>query len=475
MSTNAPEISETLETDYLIIGCGAVGMAFADIVLSESDADIVIVDRLHKPGGHWNHAYPFVTLHQPSAFYGVSSRELSRGLTDQVGLNKGLSDMATGAEVLAYFDDVMRHQFLPSGRVRYFPMCEYNGDGEFTSLTGGQRRKVTIRKKIVDATWLNTSVPATHTPKFEIEPGVRFMPLNDLPNVTSPPDGYVVLGSGKTGIDACLWLLSNDVAPDAITWVMPRDAWLINRANVQPSMEFFEQTLGAQATQMEAMAQATSPDDLFDRLEAAGVLLRIDTERRPTMFHAATVSPLEIEQLRRIKNVVRMGRVTSLGKDKITLTDGAVPTTRNTIHIDCTASAVSNGAIKPVFEEGLITPQTIRSYQPVFSSALIAHIELTRDTDDEKNALSGVVPLPDRDTDWIRMMVPFMMNQFLWSQDKDLRAWLETNRLDGFTRMVRAVADDDAPKKAIMKRMRNNSMGAMANMRKFVEELDARA
>ncbi|MEM8753358.1 MAG: NAD(P)/FAD-dependent oxidoreductase, partial [Pseudomonadota bacterium] len=114
---------ETIETDYLIVGCGAVGMAFADVVLSETEADIVIVDRHHMPGGHWNDAYSFVTLHQPSAFYGVSSMELSSGRKDEVGLNKGLHELASGAEVSAYFDKAMRQRFLPSGRVRYFPSC----------------------------------------------------------------------------------------------------------------------------------------------------------------------------------------------------------------------------------------------------------------------------------------------------------------------------------------------------------------
>ena len=78
-----------IKTDYLIVGSGAVGMAFADTLLTDTDAKIVIVDRFAKPGGHWNHAYPFVTLHQPSAFYGVSSRELSNGLLDEVGSEQG--------------------------------------------------------------------------------------------------------------------------------------------------------------------------------------------------------------------------------------------------------------------------------------------------------------------------------------------------------------------------------------------------
>lgn len=120
---------QQLETDYLIIGSGAVGMAFADVLLTETDANIIIVDKHHKPGGHWNDAYSFVTLHQPSSFYGVSSRELCGGMIDKIGLNKGLSELASGAEVMAYFDKVMKHTFLPSGRVKYFPMCEYKGDG----------------------------------------------------------------------------------------------------------------------------------------------------------------------------------------------------------------------------------------------------------------------------------------------------------------------------------------------------------
>ena len=46
-----------LETDYLIVGSGAMGMAFADTLLVETKADMVIVDRHAKPGGHWNVSY----------------------------------------------------------------------------------------------------------------------------------------------------------------------------------------------------------------------------------------------------------------------------------------------------------------------------------------------------------------------------------------------------------------------------------
>ena len=189
--------AQQLETDYLIIGSGAVGMAFADVLLAETDANIIIVDKHHKPGGHWNDAYSFVTLHQPSSFYGVSSRELSNGTVDQVGLNKGLAELASGAEVMSYFDQVMKHTFLPSGRVKYFPMCEYQGDGKFSSILTKQPYQVTINKKVIDGTYFQTSVPSTHTPNFSIAEGVEFAPLNELPSLIEPRDGYVIVGGAK--------------------------------------------------------------------------------------------------------------------------------------------------------------------------------------------------------------------------------------------------------------------------------------
>ena len=461
-----------LETDYLIVGSGAVGMAFADVLLDETDANILIVDKFHKPGGHWNVAYPFVTLHQPSSFYGVSSKELSKGRKDEVGLNKGLNDLASGAEVSAYFDEVMRHKFLPTGRVQYFPMCEYQGNGKFQSMLTGENYEVKVNKKTVDATYLKTTVPSTHTPNFTIAEGLNFMPLNDLPKIKTPPEGFVIIGGGKTGIDACLWLLENHVNPDKITWIMSRDAWLIDRQNTQPSMEFFESSIGAQAAQFEAVAQATSITDLFDRLEAGGVLVRIDKNVRPKMFHGATVSQLELEELRRIKNVVRLGRVKSISAEEIVLDQGSIPTSPNQLYVDCSASAISNLEIKPIFEEGLITPQTVRSYQPVFSAAFIAHVEAAYENDKKRNEICQVVPLPNHDTDWLRMLSVFMMNQFNWSQDKALRKWLLENRLDGFSKMMKSVDKEDAGKQAIIKRMRDNAMPAVIKLQQFLAELE---
>ncbi len=460
-----------LEADYLIVGSGAVGMAFADTLLSETDASLIIVDQYHKPGGHWNVAYPFVTLHQPSTFYGVSSTELSKGRKDEVGLNKGLGDLASGPEILAYFDDVMRHRFLPSGRVRYFPMCNYLGDGVFEHKLSGQRFRASTRKT-VDATYLKTSVPATHTPSFGISEGVNFIPLNRLPDVKAPADQYVVIGGGKTGIDACLWLLEHQVDPDRISWIVSRDAWLLDRENTQTADEFFGSTIGSLAAQFEAVAKAESVDELFSNLEQAGVLLRLDPNVEPQMFHGATVSRMELEELRRIRDVVRLGRVKQLEPTRIVLERGTLPCSANTLFIDCSATAITNLEIKKVFSGNLITPQTVRSYQPVFSAAFIAHVEANYQNEAEKNRLCSVVPLPNHATDWIRMMIALMLNQQQWSQDRDLRKWLLANRLDGMGKLVKGAAPDDAEKQAIIERMRTYAMPAMMKLQRFLTAIN---
>ncbi len=462
-----------LQTDYLIVGSGAVGMAFADTLVDETDADVVIVDRFAKPGGHWNSAYPFVTLHQPSQFYGVASRELSQGVRDQVGLNTGLNDLASGQEVLAYFDHVMRHTLLPSGRVRYFPMCDYAGGGNFRHKLTGEDFHVEAQT-LVDCTHLNTSVPSTHTPSFEIEDGVRFMALNELPKLTEPPAQFVVVGGGKTGIDAILWLLEMRVDPDRITWVVSRDGWMLNRKNTQPGLDFFEHTIGAQAAQFESIAEADSIEDMFDRLEASGYFVRLDPDVRPTMFHGATISELELEALRAVKDVVRMGRVERLTADEVVFVGGAtVPSSPDHLFIDCSASAIMEENIKPVFEPGVITPQTVRSYQPVFSASFIAHVEATRETLDEKNGLCPVVPLPNADVDYLRLTLASMVNQFTWSQDGELRRWLRGNRLDGFSEAVSQVGKDDEEKIAILNRIGESSFPAAAKLQEFIDQATA--
>ena len=170
----------SIEADYLVIGSGAMGMAFTDVLVTETEATVALVDRHARPGGHWNDAYPFVRLHQPSSFYGVNSRTLGADQKDLVGWNEGLYELASGSEVCTYFEQVLEQQFLPSGRVRYFPMCSYRGDRRFFSQITGTEHVVSPSAKVVDATYMRVRVPSVTAPAYEVAPGAQCLPPNDL-------------------------------------------------------------------------------------------------------------------------------------------------------------------------------------------------------------------------------------------------------------------------------------------------------
>ncbi|MEU5852395.1 NAD(P)/FAD-dependent oxidoreductase [Saccharopolyspora shandongensis] len=432
----------TLETDYLVVGAGAMGMAFVDALLAGSDAEVVLVDRYHQPGGHWTVAYPYVRLHQPSANYGVGSRELGSGYIDEVGGNKGLYELATAGEVCAYFDQVMRQQFLPSGRVSYLPKSEYDGDGRFHSLVTGERFEVRVRRRVVDATYMKVLVPSMRPPAFEVAEDVECVSPNGLAAWRGPAAHYTVVGAGKTGVDACLWLLDNGVAPEELTWIMPRDAWYLDRANLQPGVDGSRWRGERQLARHEMIMGAASVVDLFDRLHAGGQLLRLSEQVRPSMYRCATVTTAELAQLRRIRDVVRLGRVSSIGADIVKLDHGEIPARPGTCYVDCTADGLGKLPAVPVFGDDRITLQPVVTCQQVFSAAFIGHLEATHDGDDaRKNVLAAPVPHPDTDTDWLRTTAETNRQLLRWSAEPGVLDWLGRTRL---TPMFREAITDPA-------------------------------
>ena len=64
-----------------------------------------------------------------------------------------------------------------------------------------------------------------------------------------------------------------------------------------------------------------SAEDLFLAFEKVNFCMRIDESRLPTAFKCATVSMDELPLLRKVKNIIRRGRIESLEKDKIIFKD----------------------------------------------------------------------------------------------------------------------------------------------------------
>jgi len=188
--------------------------------------------------------------------------------------------------------------------------------------------------------------------------------------------------------------------------------------------------MGSLAVQVELIQQAQSVEHLFSLLSAHGQLLRIDERIVPRRYRCATVSQAELAQLRRVTNVIRLGHVQSIDTDRIVLDQGSIPTDATTLHVDCTAGGIRTRAPVPVFGDRTITLQAIRTCQQCFSSALIAFIELNYENDARKNELTRPIPLPNRDSDWLKMFLINLGNQQQWLLLPEIRNWIAKSRLD---------------------------------------------
>jgi NAD(P)-binding Rossmann-like domain len=428
-----------ITTDYLVVGSGASGLAFVDALVAEADVEVTLIDRRRAPGGHWHHAYPFVRLHSPSAYYGVNSLPLGEDQIDRVGENAGYYERATGEEVCDYFG-LAAARLTRTGQVRVLTEHEHVGrgaDGEqVRDLRTGVLHDVSVRRKVVDARYLEASVPATHTPTFDVASGARVVPINDLPAAARSASCYTVLGSGKTAVDACTWLLDNHVEPERIRWVRPRDAWFHHRAHFQPLAQVGA-IMDGLSLDAEAGAQAEHVDDLFERLEASGRLVRIDPSRPATMYRGTMLSRRELDGLRQIEDVVRLGHVRRIESDRIVLEQGDARTGPEDLHVDCTALGLRNAPATPIFQPGRIVLQQVRHNTPPFNAALVGFVEAHRDDDNEKNKLCPPNPYASRIHDWPRMMSRTWRTERRWLSEPDVAAWLAESRLN----LLRALPD----------------------------------
>ncbi|MGN6608555.1 MAG: NAD(P)-binding protein [Jatrophihabitans sp.] len=414
-----------MDTDYLVVGAGAMGMAFADAVVTHADVHVTLVDRRPAPGGHWLDAYPFVQLHQASQFYGVASRRLGTGAVQTSGPEAGLHERARRVEIEAYYDDVLHRVLLPSGRVTFLSEHEYGADGGehvVRSLVSGRRQAVRVRHRVVDATYLAPRIPALVAPPFAVADDARVVPVNGLTALDAAPGRFVLVGAGKTASDAVVWLLRHGVDPDRLTWVRPRDPWMLNRAVIQPDPAV---TAGFSADLLGAAAAATSVDELFLGLEAAGVMLRIDPTVLPTMARAPTLGTWELDLLRQVEHVVRLGHVRGASARELVLDRGTVPLDADTVVVHCAAEGLRNPGLQPIWQPDVIRLQTIRPGFPCFCAALAGVVEATRDDDRERNRLCAPNAYGDTPREWAAMQARGIATTARYMAEPDLAAWAD--------------------------------------------------
>ena len=408
--------------DYLVIGSGATAMAFVDTLLDTNPkVTVLMIDQQSSPGGHWVNAYPFVRLHQPALYYGVASTKLENSN----------HDLVSKYQILGYYDRVLT-RFKNTGRCEFLgqytyqanPNTEKDSIAIFHSLAIKEYSIRVHYQTLVDTTYMQITIPSITPPKYKIEPQAHVVPINKLAYLEKPYEHFVVIGAGKTGIDAVLYLLNMGVLSQKITWVMSQDAWLYNRAHAHP--ENFNQSL---YQQLDVLKNSQSLEDLMFNLEDIEFLMRLDNKRVPTAYRCATVSEIELIQLRTIQNIIRLGRVQQVSREQIILDQGEISIHPQSLIVDCTSDGLTRRSPKTIFEKNRITLQSVVMCQPTYGASVLGYIEGRFQADiDKKNQLAIPVPHPAIPIDFLPSLSNSLTNLISWTSCMPL--WLGRNRLN---------------------------------------------
>ena len=506
MTTNNDNVPDE-ECDYLIIGGGACGMAFCDTLLGNapdnSNLRVIVVDKHDSPGGQWHDSYDFVRLHQPSSMYGVESKQLeeivvpiattstnndtnSCSSSEQQHTNTN-AHRAKRSELLRYYADVQKDletnpnynfeflgnttldlaQLYESESIIRNPACpreEYAYTYTVTNNTTGVARTIRVRKRLVDARNLEPDLPVSTPPGFAFSADkISVVPVNDLvdngnANDTPLAKGkkhFVVIGGGKTGMDAVFHLLTEkNVSLDDLLWVVPNDAWITARENIgncidllYTSAKLFDEGYHSSTTTSNSSSTRTSSDkesqekkesdndtpndttttktgitdDFFQRgfleWEKQGHVYRLAPSVVPTKFKDATLSRNELTVLQtavprmvrghRISEITDRGRLVFVGNDDNSDSDNKnkhgfdLPfPVEETLFVHCSAGAFhcskSKKSPPPIFEGRRIVVQDIYGTPGYcFVGSMLGKLEsLTGLSDEARNAMAKTPSRP---------------------------------------------------------------------------------
>jgi hypothetical protein len=163
--------------------------------------------------------------------------------------------------------------------------------------------------------------------------------------------------------------------------------------------------LGTAADIMEAAAAATTADEVFLLLEQAGVMLRIDPAVTPKMAKVPTLARWELDRLRTIERVVRLGHIRRVEPGRLVLAEGDAPVARDAVVVHCASSGLRYRPLVPIWGRDAITIQPIQLGFACFGAALAGYVEATLDDDAEKNRLCPPAPFSNTPADWARQQV----------------------------------------------------------------------
>jgi hypothetical protein len=184
------------------------------------------------------------------------------------------------------------------------------------------------------------------------------------------------------------------------------------------------------------------------------------------MMRGATCDEYEVQRLRSIEQVIRMGHVQRIEAGRIVLEGGEVSTSKQQVHVHCAAVGIPTRPPVEIFQPGRITMQHVRQVTPPFSFALIGLVEASGRDDADKNRLVQPNAGVNTPIDWVRAMVQGMAVERGWRREADIESWKRGTRLN-VSKGAEALADTEAGA-ALMQRMRAAAPAGLEGMRRML-------
>lgn len=201
-----------LRYDYLVAGAGFAGLnAVSGLKRFKPDASVLLVDSRAEVGGSWNDYYDFCNLHAPHPTFGVAGHKWP--FADP-------SALATRDQVLDHFSTFRRDSGVDFRGSAAATAYERTGDGGVAAtLSDGS---TVVAGQCVRAGGYNFAGHDGPGRDVNLPSGAAAYPeveVRDLSAAVASAERdrtYVVVGGGKTGLDACLFLGKNKRSGDDV-------------------------------------------------------------------------------------------------------------------------------------------------------------------------------------------------------------------------------------------------------------------
>jgi len=240
---------------------------------------------------------------------------------------------ASKKEILLYYKTFI-DDMVDQKKVQYYPNCVYDFDNQPEATTassdnnihrffscpssdeenGKKTNKtkylVKVKVKLVNGVLGECLVPSKCPPKFHYDDNINMITPNELYALyrtkernSNKNKNYVVIGCGKTGMDAVIYLRTvMKVSAKNIYWIISNDVWMIAREGGGTPSSWAEELLKHNCD--EKLARSS--------LEKKGIFVRLDKNIEPTRFRFPVIGKNELVTLRQIKNTIRKGRISSI-------------------------------------------------------------------------------------------------------------------------------------------------------------------